>query len=322
MTVEKVADLLARAAPRGLLMVRDELAGWLLGMGSYNAGARAFWLESYGGRPFRLDRVKRPQPIEVPHLAVAWFGGTQHDKLAEIMRGADDGLLARFWWFWPDQVPFDLVREAPDVPWATEALDRLRRLEMEAGDGPGEPSRPVVVPLAEAALRHVVRFGREMQERQDEAGGLMRSALGKARGLALRLSLVLEHLRWCGGEDDAAPPPREISEAAFLAAVRLVTDYAVPMAERVYGDAAASQVDRDAATLARWIARSRPAEAHVRTLQRDVRLPGLTDAAAIHAAARALVDAGWLRPPVGGTGFQRRGRIAYQVNPRLWGMLP
>jgi hypothetical protein len=31
-TVEKVATLLAGAAPKGLLIVRDELAGWLLGM--------------------------------------------------------------------------------------------------------------------------------------------------------------------------------------------------------------------------------------------------------------------------------------------------
>jgi hypothetical protein len=258
----------------------------------------------------------------VPHLAVAWFGGTQPDKLAEIMRGADDGLLARFWWFWPNPVPFDLAQEAPDVFWATEALDRLRRLEVIAGHGPGEPSRPAVVPLAKAALRHMVGFGREMQERQEAAGGLMRSALGKTRGLALRLSLVLEHLHWCGREDDAAPPPREISEGAFLAAVRFVGDYAVPMAERVYGDAAASQVDRDAATLARWIARCRPAEVHVRRLQRDVRLPGLTEAASIHAAACALVEAGWLRPPAGGKGFQQRGRVAYGVNPHLWEHLP
>ena len=69
--------MLAGAAPKGVLMVRDELAGWLLGMGAYNAGARAFWLESYGGRPYRVDRVKHPEPIAVPHLAVAWWGGVQ-----------------------------------------------------------------------------------------------------------------------------------------------------------------------------------------------------------------------------------------------------
>jgi Protein of unknown function (DUF3987) len=61
-TVEKVAMLLAAAAPKGILMGRDELTGWLIGMNAYNAGARAFWIEAYGGRPYRVDRVKHPQP--------------------------------------------------------------------------------------------------------------------------------------------------------------------------------------------------------------------------------------------------------------------
>jgi hypothetical protein len=232
------------------------------------------------------------------------------------MRDADDGLLARFLWFWPDPVPFDLARAAPDPGWATEALDRLRLLEMAPADEPGGPAQPVVVPLAEAALPHLLAFGREMGRRQEEAGGLMRSALGKARGLALRLSLVLEHLWWCA-EDGMAPPPVEISEAAFLAAAHLVADYLMPMAERVYGDADAPEADRNAATLARWIKRERPAEVHVRTLQRKVRLPGLPDSASIHAAAAVLVEAGWLRPCEPGTEFQKRGRKAYPVNPRL-----
>ena len=94
-----------------------------------------------------------------------------------------------------------------------------------------------------------------MQERQEAAGGLMRSAFGKARGLALRLSLVLEYLWWCGGEDGMAPPPTVDVRGAFLAAARLVADYLMPTAERVYGDAAAPKADRDAATLARWISR-------------------------------------------------------------------
>jgi hypothetical protein len=89
------------------------------------------------------------------------------------------------------------------------------------------------------------------------------------------------------------------------------------MAERVYGDARASKADRDGATLARWIARKHPAEVDVRRLQREVRLPGLTDATAVHAAARVLVEAGWLRPPERGDAFQRRGRAAYPLNPIL-----
>ena len=135
-------------------------------------------------------------------------------------------------------------------------------------------------------------FGQSIQDRQDTAGGLMRSALGKARGLALRLSLVLELLWWCG-QEGMAPAPAQISARAFIAAAHLLDDYFLPMADRVYGDAAASPRDRDAATLARWIIRQReqeerPSEVSVRHLQRDVRLPGLTTAEIIHERRRHL----------------------------------
>jgi len=146
----------------------------------------------------------------------------------------------------------------------------------------------------------------------------MCSALGKARGHALRLALVLELLWWCG-EDGLAPPPERIGERAFAAAGLLVNDYFVPVAERVYGDAATATLDRDAATLARWIMREHPAEVHVRQLQREIRLPGLRTADAIRAAADRLVEADWLRPPPPAVGFGTgRARGACAINPRLW----
>ena len=167
----------------------------------------------------------------------------------------------------------------------------------------------------------IEELGREMQERQSSAGGLMRSALGKARGAALRLSLVFELLWWCG-EDGMAPPPCAISGRAFAAAALMVGDYFMPTAERVYGDAATSREDRNATTLARWIMRERPGEVHVRHIQREVRLPGLRSADDIHAAACVLIEADWLSAPASGTEFGQRGRAAYPVNPRLWEMAP
>lgn len=99
----------------------------------------------------------------------------------------------------------------------------------------------------------------------------------------------------------------------------MIADYFVPMAERVYGDATASERERAAATMARWIVSEseRPAELHVRHLQRNVRLPGLRTAEQIRAAADALIEADWLRPPTPGSEFGQRGRVAYAVNPRL-----
>jgi hypothetical protein len=177
-----------------------------------------------------------------------------------------------------------------------------------------------MVRLADEALPELEGFGRDMQRRQMTAGGLLRSALGKTRGQALRLGLLLEFLWWCGA-DGIGPPPSRISARAFEEARRLISDYFVPMAERTYGDASATQADRNAATLARWILRERKHEVHVRTLLRDERLPGLRTANDIHAAAEVLVEAEWLSPPPRGTEFGRRGRVAYPVNPRLWALV-
>ena len=311
MTIERVATLLATAAPKGLLIVRDELAGWITGMNSYNDAGRAFWIEAFGGRPYRVERQKNPEPINVPRLAVSVFGGVQPERLGPLMREADDGLLARILWSWPDPIPFRLSRRAPNSAWAIEALDRLRWLDLQ----PGDPTQLIVVPLAGDALALLEEFAQGAQERQASSGGLLRSTLGKARGLALRLSLVIELLWWCGRQG-MAPAPTQISAAAFAAAAMLLHDYFVPMADRVYGDAAVSLRDRNAATLARWIVKEHPPVVGVRSLRREVRLPGLNTSEAIHEAALALVDAEWLAKPPPGVGH--RGRSAYPINPRVW----
>ena len=222
-TIERVATLLATAAPKGLLITRDELAGWLYGMTAYNEAGRQFWLEAFGGRPYRVERRKHPKPIDVSHLVVAVFGGTQPDRLADLMRSPDDGLLARFLWFWPDPLPFDRSKTAPNVDWAISALDKLRLLELAQASEPSAAPGPSMCRSRIAHGRSWSNSAATCRTGRD-AGGLMRSALGKARGLALRLGSILEFLWWSGG-DGMAGPPKAISEKAFAAAAHLVADY-------------------------------------------------------------------------------------------------
>ena len=82
-------------------------------------------------------------------------------------------------------------------------------------------------------------------------------------------------------------------------------------------DAGASDVEHNAATLARWIFKEQPNEVHVRTLLREVRLPGLRSAEQIKKTADLLVEADWLRAPAKTVFGQPRSRIAYPVNPKL-----
>jgi len=302
------------AAPKGVMIHRDELLGWVAGMDAYHDGGRAFWIEAYGGRPYRVERQKHPEPIDISRLVVAAFGGTQPGKVAALLRDADDGLLGRIFWFWPETVPFVKGNAVPGIPKAIEALDLLRRLDLSPAT-PDAPAGPLRVPLHETLHADMVAFAQKMQARQQESGTLLQSAFAKARGLALRLSLVLTYLRWVGDRHNA-PPPAQITPTGFQAATRLVEHYLMPMAERVYGDAGTNKDERDAATLARWIIKTRSPEVHVRTMQREVRLPGLGTAADIHAAAEVLVEAGWLVPLKPGA-FQQRARAAYPVNQRV-----
>ncbi len=175
---------------------------------------------------------------------------------------------------------------------------------------------PVRVPLTAGGRGLLESFARGIQIRQQGAGPFLAAALGKARGQALRLALVLEMLWWCG-EDGTSPPPTGISPGAFTAAARLIGEYFIATAEQVYGDAAVTNRDRNAAVLARWILKTRPREVHIRQLQREVRLPGLRTAGQIREAADLLVAAGWLNPPAPNMQFGPRLRLSYLVNPRV-----
>jgi putative DNA primase/helicase len=164
-----------------------------------------------------VERKADPNPIIVPRLAVAVYGGTQPDKLARLLREGDDGLLGRLLWLWPAPVPFRLEHQTLRVEWAIRALDRLGELDLQPGDSP----MPIRVPLTAEGRGMIESFARDMQDRQKNANGLLCAAFGKARGQALRLALALEMLWWCG-EDGVLPPPTRISPRAFATAADLM----------------------------------------------------------------------------------------------------
>src|SRR5438874_10515011 len=102
-------------------------------------------LNTYGGRPYRVERKKHPEPIEVPRLVVAVCGGTQPDKLSAMTREADDGLLARMLRVWPNPITFLLGGAPKQAPWAIAAPGRRRAFALHrAGETP-EPMMGQVV---------------------------------------------------------------------------------------------------------------------------------------------------------------------------------
>ncbi len=313
-TVEALATIM-HGLPKGVLHVRDELAGWLLNLSRYSGGSdRPFWLESYVGGPYTVDRQKNPVPVSIPRLAVATFGTIQPDRLEDALTGVDDGLAGRFLWAWPDPYPFRRPMQSCDAPAAALRLQRLAGLAMPAGDD-GEP-RPAYVSLDPGAADLLEQFGQEMQAGEAGVTGLLLSSMGKARGQALRLALVLELLRWCA-DDDGSPEPSKVGPPAMQAAADLMRSYFLPMAARVLGDASVPVEEGNARTLAEWIMRERPAVVNVSSIRDGARLPGLRETEPVKQACRFLADARWLLPPEP-TGTTGRPRGDWEVNPLLW----
>jgi len=84
-TVEKLGELL-RDNPRGVLVFRDELTGWLQSLDCEGReGTRAFFLEAWNGTGrFTFDRIARGT-IEVEAACVSILGGIQPGPLSAYL---------------------------------------------------------------------------------------------------------------------------------------------------------------------------------------------------------------------------------------------
>ncbi len=120
-TVEKLGELL-KENPRGLLMVRDELSGFLadLERKEYQTD-RSFYLTAFNGDDqFTYDRIERGT-IFIPHVTLSMIGGIQPSRIIPIIQAMhrginDDGLLQRFQMLvWPDETKdWQLVDRPPN----------------------------------------------------------------------------------------------------------------------------------------------------------------------------------------------------------------
>jgi putative DNA primase/helicase len=111
-TFEALHETMA-ANPAGILVVRDELTGWLAQLEKPGReGERAFCLQAWNGdTPFTLDRIGRGT-IHVANCCVSMLGGITPGRLRSYLVDAlqdgpsNDGLIQRFQILvWPDTDP-------------------------------------------------------------------------------------------------------------------------------------------------------------------------------------------------------------------------
>ena len=315
-TPEAVGAILA-GNPSGTLHLRDELAGWLNSFDRYSPGGREFWLEAFRGSHHVIDRKGSTGPISIEFNGVSVLGSIQPEKLAScLLNGADDGLVARFLWAWPDPVPYRRPRQIADEGKLREIYRWLDALPWGTGfDG---RRVAVTIPLDDAAATLFERWTRGNQEGLEDAGSLYKGFCGKLTGLVLRLALTSALI---DAAVSGSPEPKTISARTLAAVCEFVDGYAKPSALRVFGDAALPIVERHAATLARYIRRHKMHRINAREMKRPPhRLPGMTEAGPLNAAIEFLTEANWLHP-IGSRAGDNPGRKSadFAVNPAVHG---
>jgi len=136
-TVEKISEILLEN-PRGILVHRDELSGWLRNLDKQGReGDRSFYLEAWNGTgTFDVDRIGRGS-LHISALCLSILGSIQPGPLSSYVYQAtqgeksDDGLLQRFQLLvWPDPLPtWRNVDRWPDVEAKNRAYEVFRRLD-------------------------------------------------------------------------------------------------------------------------------------------------------------------------------------------------
>jgi hypothetical protein len=194
-TVERLADILNENR-RGVLIIKDELSGWLGAMNQYKQGGkgadRQFWLSVHTNQPVSVDRKSTDEPVIVAHPWVSVIGGIQPEVLPDFGKDRGDGLIDRFIpaypkprvGRWTDDEISDHVRE--EYARTIGSLYRLRH----ANDEDPFPSRVPMAPEAKALF--VAEYNRLHEEL--ESPGFpqrLRPAWGKLEAYFARLALIL-----------------------------------------------------------------------------------------------------------------------------------
>ena len=321
-TTEALAPIL-RGNPRGVLLARDELAGWFGSFDRYvgKGGAdSAHWLSMHNGEAMTIDRKTGiPPTIHVPSASVSITGGIQPGILARALgqEHHESGMAARLLYAMPPRKAKRWTEA--DVNADTEAavaavFSRLFGLTPETDDDGDE--RPRLVTLADDGKRAWVTFYNEHATEQAELSGDLAATWSKLEGYAARLALVVHLTRWAA-HDPTLRDPARVDEASIAAGVVLARWFGEE-ARRVYAVLAESEGDRETRRMVELIRRKGGELSGRELVQASRRFSMVAEA---EAALSGLVEAGkgsWLTPEQDGPGRPKAKRFllspVYGVN--------
>jgi Protein of unknown function (DUF3987) len=231
-TMEVIPVILADN-PRGLIMVRDELSAFILGMNQFKGGKgndRSNVLKIWSGDRIVKDRVghENNEPIRCAHPMLSIVGGLTPDMLGVLTdpSGRADGFIDRFLLAYPDPLPVPdwSDRGIPDGV-ADDWRSLIARLWARSLDFKSGRSVPHVAHFTpEGKARWEERYNAHSAEMNAaDFAPFLRGPWGKLREYAGRLALILtlmHHAADAFNDEKIVPKvdPRRVDDAWKLIA--------------------------------------------------------------------------------------------------------
>ena len=285
-TVAGLAELLA-ANPRGLLLVRDELSGWVENINKRTGGS--LWLSMFDADSLVVDRKR--DAIQVRRAAVSICGGIQPQVLRRQLlaqKHRESGLAARFLFACPEPRPVTWSEEVirPEVI-AKYASTIERLLELAPTVTASDAFEPIMLRLSTKAQQRFIEFFCDQGACQHRLSPDVAAAWPKLRAYAGRLALILELAAWADADLD--DPPEVVGHTAIENAIGLV-DYFATQAQKVYGMVADEEECVDVLAVVDLIERRGGSITPRELCQYSRRTPNV---AAAEAQLRSLAQLGW-----------------------------
>jgi hypothetical protein len=252
--------------PRGLVLTKDELIGWVLSLNAYRRGLgddKQFWMSLNSGSPVKVTRKGNDREVFfIPRPCAAVVGCLTPAGLPTVRQGgSDDGWLDRILFAYPDppsgvrrwtagEVPAELL-----VAW-DRAVNVLWGLPMvQGGEGP-LPSFVRLTPEATALFAEWFN-AHQVEQQDDEFSPSLAGPWSKMEGFCARFALILAMLAWA--YDPERPPlPGDVGPLEMLGARRLA-GYFKGHFRRALGELEGRHHDlpHDARLILRWALRRR-----------------------------------------------------------------
>ena len=292
-TVEALASLLQNA-PRGLLVIRDELSGWIKGFDQYKKvqGAEAaHYLSMHRASDLLVDRKTNSEIIYVRRAAVSVTGGIQPKILTRALgeEHLDNGLAARLLLAKPPKRPkrwTDAEVSESTAARFIELYTSLLDLDFAVDEEGNEI--PVDLGLTVSGKTAWVQFFNEHGLEQVQREGDVAAAFSKLEGYCARFALIIHVIR-CQSGDPTLESEHAIDAGSIQAGVTL-TRWFAHETERVYAELGIASAAPPSSSLEKII-REHGGRISVRELmQASRRYRGSADIA--RAALQQLVDFG------------------------------